>query len=57
MTRVDTLVFVLSMGFVLSRSLYCLGFCRSKYLYVYSGLIWLPIRGSCLSLSLIGDHI
>jgi hypothetical protein len=26
-------------------------------LYVYGGLLWFPIRGSCLSLSLIGDHI
>ena len=23
----------------------------------YVGLVWFPIRGSCLSLSLIGDHI
>ena len=26
-------------------------------MYVYVGLIWFPIRDSCLSLSLIGDHI
>ena len=37
--------------------LYVQGFCRSRYLYVYGGLIWFPIRGSCLSLSLIGDYI
>ena len=55
-TRVGTLVFVLSRGFVLSRVFVCLGFCRSRYFYVYGGLIWFPIRGSCLSLSLIRDH-
>ena len=43
--------------------LYCLGFCmsrgvcKSRHMSVYSGLNWFPIRGSCLSLSLIGDHI
>jgi hypothetical protein len=26
-------------------------------LYFYVGLVWFPIRDSCLSLSLIGDHI
>ena len=50
-TRVGLLVFVLSRVFV------CLGFCRSRYLYVYGGLICFPIRGSRLSLSRIGDYI
>ena len=27
------------------------------FLYIYVGLIWFPVRDSCLSLSLIGDHI
>ena len=56
MTR-DKLVFVMSRLFLLPRVFVCLGFCRSRYLYVYGGLIWFPIRGSCLSLSQIGDHI
>ena len=56
MTRVDTLVFVLSRGFVLSRVFVCLGFCKSRYLYVYGGRLYV-YGGSCLSLSLIGDRI
>ena len=35
--------------------------CITKYngfiLLFYVGLVWFPIRGSCLLLSLIGDHI
>jgi hypothetical protein len=45
-TRVGTLVFV-CLG-----PLYVMGF-----LYLYVGLIWFPIRDSCLLLSLNGDHI
>ena len=37
--------------------LYIMGFCKSRYLYVYGGLNWFPIRDSCLSLSLIGDPV
>ena len=32
-------------------------FCMSLGLNVYGCLDWFPIRGSCLSLSLIGDYI
>ena len=46
------LVFALSRVFCTSRVFVGLG-----DMYVYGGLIWFPIRGSCLSLSLIGDHI
>ena len=56
MTRVGTLVFVLSRGFVLSRVFVCLGFVGLGDGYGYGGMIWVPIRGSCVS-SLIGDHI
>jgi hypothetical protein len=55
-TRVVCLVFVLSRVFV------CLGFFGmsrgfSRCLYVYGCLDWFSIRGSCLSLSLIGNNI
>jgi hypothetical protein len=41
----------------LSRVFVCLRVCKSRFMYVYGSLNWFPIRGSCLSLFLIGDHI
>ena len=51
-------VFILSRGFVGLGVLVGLGvFVCLGVLYVYVVLIRFPIRDSCLSLSLIGDHI
>ena len=49
----DVCVFVLSRCFCRSMGLFTI----QVFIYVYGCLDWFSVRGSCLSLSLIGNHI